>query len=461
MSSHPAPSLRRHLLVLLLASVAAIWTAMGIASYVEARHEVDELLDAHLAQAASLLIAQAGHDQDEFEEHAPDVHRYARRVAFQLWEGGARLRLHSSNAPLVRLSGRDEGFSDARIDGQRWRVFSGWDRERRYLVQVGERTGGRDEIVKAIARNLLVPLAVALPILAIFVWLAIARVLRPLAILNREVAQRAPDHLAPIDAGRAPVEVAPLVRNLNALFGRVQAAIENERRLTADAAHELRTPLAALRAQAQVAHGATDDGERMHALDNVIAGCDRTAHLIDQLLTLARLEPETPKRAREIVSLAAVAQAAIADVAALALSREIEVELHEERSLQVHGDARLLGILLRNLLDNAIRYGPSGSVVRVDLTRRNDRVVATVSDRGPGVAPDERRRLGQRFERLGVADVPGTGLGLSIVKRIAVLHDATVSFDEAEGGGLAVRVFFAAASGTPTTGRPGSCRTSG
>jgi two-component system sensor histidine kinase QseC len=445
MSEHPASSIRRHLLALLLASVAVIWIAMGVASYIEVRHEIDELLDAHLAQAASLLIAQAGHDIEEIEEHAPDVHRYARRVAFQLWEGGTRLRLHSSNAPLVRLSTKDEGFSDARIDGQRWRVFSGWDRHRRYVVQVGERAGGRNEIVKAMARNLLLPLVVALPLLAVFVWLAIERVLRPLSILNREVAHRAPDRLAPLDVGRAPAEVAPLVQNLNALFDRVHASIERERRFTSDAAHELRTPLAALRAQAQVARGATGERERTRALDNVIAGCDRAAHLVDQLLTLARLEPGMQKHAQEVVSLAAVAQNAIAAIASFAVSRDIEMELHDEATPRVHGDPRLLAILLRNLLDNAIRYGPSGSVVRVDVGRRGDRVFVTISDRGPGVEATARERLGRRFERLGVADVPGTGLGLSIVKRIAELHEAQLAFAEAQGGGLAVTVTFCAA----------------
>ena len=187
--------MRRQLLVLLLASVAVIWIGVGIASYIDARHEIDELLDAHLAQASSLLIAQAGHDLEEIDEHVSSDRRLMRRVAFQFWEDGTRLRLHSANAPPTRLSAKDRGFSDVRIDGQRWRVYSDWDRKHRYVVQVGERLGARDEIVAAMARNLLVPLAVALPLLAILVWLAIERVLKPLRILNREVAERAPDRL--------------------------------------------------------------------------------------------------------------------------------------------------------------------------------------------------------------------------------------------------------------------------
>ena len=445
MASPRAWSMRRQLLVLLLGAVAVVWIGVGVASYVDARHEIDELLDAHLAQASSLLIAQAGHDLDEIEEHVPETKRYARRVAFQFWEGGTQLRLHSSNAPLARLSAKDEGFSDVRIDGQRWRVFSSWDRRRRYVVQVGERLGARDEIVASIARNLLLPLVVALPLLALVVWLAIERVLRPLRVLNREVAHRAPDHLAPVEVGRAPVEVAPLVLNLNDLFGRVQASMDNERRFTADAAHELRTPLAALRAQAQVARGASDDRERIRALDNVIAGCDRAAHLVDQLLTLARLEPAHAHVAHADVALAPLVQAAIAEATPAALNKDIDIELTEGAPAHVQGDARLLGILLRNLLDNAIRYSPRGSTVTVDVGRDGGRARLTIRDHGPGVPPEARARLGQRFERFGVSDVTGTGLGLSIVARIAELHGARVTFGDAPSGGLAVDVTFPAA----------------
>jgi two-component system, OmpR family, sensor histidine kinase QseC len=435
-------SMRRKLLLILLGSVAVVWIGTAAVSYVDARHELDELLDAHLAQSASLLIAQAGHDVEEIEEHAPDMQRYARRVAFQFWEGGTQLRLHSSNAPGARLSQRDEGFSDVRIDGQRWRVFSGWDRKHRYVVQVGERLGTRDEIVATMARNLLVPLVVALPVLALLIAFTIGRVLRPLQLLNRQVEHRAPDNLALLDVQDAPAEVAPLVVNLNRLFERVQASIENERRFTADAAHELRTPLAAIRAQAQVARGATRDPEREHALDNVIAGCDRAAHLVQQLLTLARLEPAHFNTARAPCDLRTVAEEAIADTMSFALARRVEIDLGEGASGVVQADPRLLGILLRNLLDNAVRYSPSDSTVHVRLGARNLIPYVTVADEGPGVPRDERERLGQRFHRLAGGEIAGTGLGLSIVRRIAQLHGALLTFGEAPGGGLAVSVEF-------------------
>jgi two-component system, OmpR family, sensor kinase len=451
--SRTAPSLRRRLLFTLLGVVAAIWIATAIASYFDARHELDELLDAHLAQAASLLIAQAGDELDEIDEHAPQLHRYVRRVAFQLWERGEVLRLHSTNAPSVRLSRNDEGFSDARIDGERWRVFSGWDRRHRYLVQVGERADARGQIVATILKNALWPLALALPLLAILVWIVVDRAMRPLRTLSREVAQRAPGNLASLALGDAPVEVAPLVVALDRLLARVHASIEGERRFTADAAHELRTPLAALRAQAQVARTAADAAERTRALDNVIAGCDRATHLVEQLLTLARLEPETARAERHECDLRIVVADAIAQMAPAALASDVAIELEGDATVHVRVDERLLAILFRNLLDNALRYSPSHTVVRVDVGCRDGVPYASIRDAGPGVPAEQRAELGRRFHRLAAASgVAGSGLGLSIAKRIADLHGASLVFDAAQGGGLVVTVRFADDGASPQGG---------
>ena len=442
-------SIRRQLLLILLWSVVLIWIATAIAGYLGGRNEIDELLDAHLSQSASLLIAQAGGTPGNVAiEQTRDPEGDTRRLAFQVWEAGTVLRLHSSNAPTGRLSAQADGFSNAAMGGKHWRVFSAWDPAHRYLVQVGERSSDRDEVTGDVIASTLVPLAIALPVLGLLIWFGVARALGPLRALSRQVADRAPDNLAALDSADAPVEVGPLAANLNRLFARVQASMENERRFTADAAHELRTPLAAVRAQAQVARGATDDRERSRALDNVIAGCDRATHLVQQLLTLARLEPAGFEARRESCDLRAVAERAIADVMPAALARAIEIELAEGPAVQVAGDGRLLAILLRNLLENAVRYSYAHTVVRVDAGHRNDLPFVSVADRGPGVAPAERAKLGQRFHRLVGGGVSGTGLGLSIVKRIAEIHGATVSFDEtALGRGLAVTVTFARAAG--------------
>jgi two-component system sensor histidine kinase QseC len=444
-------SLARDLLLLLVFSVALAWLVTAVISYFEARHELDELLDAHLTQTASLLLVQAADESGIVDaEHAPQLHRYGRRVAFQIWENGAILRLHSANAPDTRLSPRDEGFSDVVVDDTPWRVFSAWDPGRRYLVQVAERLEARNEIIGKVAKNMLVPLGFALPALAILIWLGIRRAMRPLRLLNHQVQTRAPDNLAPIELLRAPEEVAPLAASLNRLFARVRASIENERRFTADAAHELRTPLAALRAQAQVARGASDDAERRRALDKVIEGCDRASHLVQQLLTLARLEPEHLGVQRSACDVRAVLQRVIADLAPSALAKDIEIVLAEGPSPAVAGDGRLLEVLFRNLVDNAVRYSPPKTTVRVRVERVDESVVVTVMDEGPGVPAEERDTLGRRFHRLVESRASGSGLGLSIVKRIAQLHGGTIAFGEtAAGVGLAVTTTLPAIAKIP------------
>lgn len=441
--AHPF-SLQQRLLLTLLGSIALVWLATAVFSYFDARHELDELLDAHLAQSVSLLLAQTGHEPEEIDtERMPQLHKRARSVAIQIWENGDALRLRSASAPAERMSGADEGFSDAVIAGKRWRVFSGWDGQRRYLVQVGERYDARDEIAANLAKNLLLPLLFALPLLGLLVWLNVARALRPLAALGRQVARRDPGNLVTLDAGEIPAEVMPLVENLNRLFERVAKLIASERRFTADASHELRTPLAALKTQAQVARAAASGAERTHALDNVIAGCDRAAHLVEQLLTLARLDPEEPGSKAEACDLQDLARAAVAELAPYALSRKIEIDLAEGAAVEAMGHAGLIAILLRNLIDNAIGYSPEGGSVHVRAAGDDKAATLTVTDQGPGIPADERNKVGQRFYRILGTEESGSGLGLSIVKRIAELHGASVSLGDGEQGkGLSVTVTF-------------------
>jgi two-component system sensor histidine kinase QseC len=436
-------SLKRRLLLGLLAVVAVVWLATAAYSYFDARHEINELLDAHLAQSASLIVAQLGHDLEEIDlRRAPKTEQRSRRVAFQIWERGTMLRLHSADAPQARLSPREEGYSNASIDGKGWRVFSTWDARRRFLVQIAERDELRREIAAGIATNLLLPLLVALPVLALFVWLIIGSGLKPLTRLGQQVEQRTPDNLRPLAPQGAPREVVPLLRSLNALFGRVERLVANERRFTADAAHELRTPLAALRTQAQVAKGATEDTARQHALDGVIEGCDRATRLVDQLLTLARLEPEVarPAAACDLVDLA---RQAIAEVAPFAVDRSVEIHLRESGPLSVEGHPDLIAVLLRNLIDNAIRYSPAGSSVDVNIASTGRAVRLAVTDEGPGMAAEERARIGQRFYRVLGTGQSGSGLGLSIVRRIAEMHSAEVTFGQGKNEkGLQVVVGF-------------------
>jgi two-component system sensor histidine kinase QseC len=440
---HNHSSLKQRLLMLALSTVVVVWLAAAAFTYFDAREEFGEILDAHLAQSAELLVIQASHDLDEVEtEHTPLLHKYSLRVAFQVWEGGRVLRLHSASAPGLPLADLEQGYSDKIIDGERWRVFSTWDASKKNLIQVAELAKDRDELSRDVAGNLLKPLWFSLPILAFMLWLVVTRSLRPLDRLAGEVAQREPDNLAPLDAESAPREVLPLIDRLNRLFVRIDESLQKERRFTADAAHELRTPVAGIRAQAQVARAASGDGERIRALDNAILGCDRAAHLIDQLLTLARIDT-LGDETTEPCHLRSLAAEVIASLAPTALSRDVRLELMEGEEVSVRGNAALLRILLRNLIDNAARHTPAGTSVHIDITDRQGQTSLSVSDNGPGIPAPELDKLGERFYRPLGTSASGSGLGLSIVKRIAEIHSASMRLSTPEiGNGLSVTIIF-------------------
>lgn len=432
-------SLKQRLLVPAMTMVVVVWVGATAFTYYDASREFNEILDAHLAQSAALLVAQTSHDLDEIET-APLLHKYSQRVAFQVWEKGVLLRLHSANAPMLPLVVQQPGFSNSVIDGKNWRVFSTWDEAGNNLVMVAERTEDRDEMAADIIGNLLKPLLISLPLLALLLWIAVARGLRPLVKLTREVEQREPDNLAPLDLASAPREVAPLIDHLNKLFVRIDASMQKERRFTADAAHELRTPVAGIKAQAQVARAATGDAERTHALDSAILGCDRAAHLIDQLLTLARMDT----LGDEIIQscpLRSLAAEVIAEIAPTALNTGVRLELNEGDEGVVRGDPLLLRILLRNLIDNAVRHTVTGTTVQVSVTHQHGQICLSVSDDGPGISAADLARITERFYRPVGTSGSGSGLGLSIVKRIAEIHAATLKI-AAQQAGVCVTVTF-------------------
>lgn len=306
----------------------------------------------------------------------------------------------------------------------------------------------RNEIAGEIAEQLLKPMLYALPTLALLLVIAIGFALAPLRQLARDVAERGPDRLDPLPLDSLPAEVAPLVTRLNSLFADIVRSLDNERRFTADAAHELRTPLAALKAQAQVALASVDDSERRHALTQILVGCDRATHLVVQLLTLARLDAGTPHPMQD-AALRQIAEEVLATSAGDAIERHCDLVLGDGDAT-VRGDPLLLQVLLRNLVDNALRHGGS-TLIEVSIAAQGAQAVLTVSDNGRGIAATELERVQQRFYRganaVRLDTVPGagarghnfsssqgSGLGLSIVKRIVELHQGRLSITTPDSG---------------------------
>jgi two-component system sensor histidine kinase QseC len=441
-------SLQARLLVLVLGLVALVWVATAVTTWVDARHELDELLDSHLAQAAAILVAQVHEVEDEHGVDAPVLHRYASKVAFQVFHEG-RLVLRSAGAPAAPMAaagrGPQSGFSTVQIGGSAWRVFATHGAERDVQVYVGEQADSRDSILWAVLRSTLWPVLVALPLLGLAAWWAVYRGVAPLRRLGLTLAQRQAQDLEPVRLDDAPAEMAPMIDALNGLFGRIGTLLDSERRFTADAAHELRTPIAAIRAQAQVALGEADEALRRRALRQTLEGCDRAARLVDQLLTLSRLDAVAPG-AKAAVDLAAVARQVVAEIAPRALANRQSIALDGGPDCQVEGDETLLAVLVRNLVDNAVRYSPALAQVAVRVERQAGQVVLTVDDSGAGLPPAQLARLGERFFRIAGSDQGGSGLGWSIAQRIAAVHGATVQASRsALLGGLAVRVAFGAA----------------
>jgi two-component system OmpR family sensor kinase len=433
-------SIRRTLLAWLLAGLALLALAASGATYVAARREVGELLDLQLKQLAYstriddlLRGRRAG-----FDVRPPSPGAGITELVTQIWDRDGVL-VYWSQPGMGLPVPATEGYSTANHDGRRWRVYTLV--QGTHALQVAQAENEREAIATQTALRTLVPFLALLPVFGALIWIGVGRGLAPLDAMSRAVGKRRPDALAPLAERGVPEELQPLVASLNGLLARLSEAIAAQRRFTADAAHELRTPLAALRLQLDVAR--RNDGAGAAAFDDLETGVARASHVVDQLLTLARVEPEALARMRADCDLVAIARDAIVARAALAAEKAIDLGLARATAATVSGDPASLAILLSNLIDNALRYTPRGGRIDVAVDRAEAGPTLTVADTGPGIPPDNRDRVFDRFFRGADDQQPGSGLGLSIVKRIADAHHAHISLeDRAQGSGLVVRVQF-------------------
>ena len=448
-------SLRRRLVWLLTGSVAAIWLLSASVVYQRAHHEADELLDAQLTQVADTLLAivAAGEIQSFVEELQDQSRHNPVPIAFEIWhvKHGQMQRLVTSMGRGGFASGVTPGFSEHLYQGALWRFYAVQDADEEYQVVVGQAHAAREGLAREIGLSLLIPAALALPLMALAVWWGVGRNLRPVDAVARQVGALDAQALVPLDESPAlPDEIAPLRTALNALIRRVTEAFENERRFTADAAHELRTPLAALKVQAQVALRAQTADSRQHALAQVIAGVDRMTHLVEQLLTLARVDPATQDSAPQPLDPSGIMAAVCEELLPQAKRQGQSLTIDAAPGCSIAISAAWLQIAIRNLVDNAVRYGGAGARIEVRLVRSGPDCAITVADDGPGVAPNLRTELSARFVR-GEVEGEGCGLGLSIVARIAALSHARLELGEglprtAGGHGFAATLRFSEAA---------------
>lgn len=440
-------SLKLRLTLLFLALSLAAWFAASIIAWQQTTHKLDKLFDTQQMLFAKRLMTM---DLDEIRapERMRNVPKKAKHgrldddaLAFAIYSADGKMILNDGeNGRDIPYHYRRDGFDNGRLkdDNDEWRFLWLTSPDGKYRVVVGQEWEYRQEMALEIVSSQLTPWLVALPVMLLLLIVLLSRELKPLKKLAQTLRLRSPDATDTLPVQGVPTEVRPLLDSLNHLFTRTQEMMARERRFTSDAAHELRSPLAALKVQTDVAQLYQDDPQAQgKALLQLHAGIDRASRLVEQLLTLSRLDSLDNLDDVEPIIMADLLQSAVMDIYHPAQQAGIDIRLNiHDQQVKRAGQPLLLSLLVRNLLDNAIRYSPHGSVVDVTLDARS----FTVCDNGPGISPDAIARIGERFYRPPGQDATGSGLGLSIVKRIAALHGMRVSLDNAAHGGVEVRV---------------------
>jgi len=406
-------SLRLRLFATLLAATGIVWLAAVIWIYVGSRAEVEQVLDTRLQEAARMVASLASSFESLPGKAAPaaiaQLGSYERQLSCQIWSLDGRMVAKSSGAPDKQLSSASSGFSSRTIDGETWRVYSVEDADHNLRVMVGDRLSLRERLVTDLIKGLMLPALLIAPLLGAAIWASVGQGLRPLRRMAQDLAARSPEDMRPVEADRTPIEVRPLAVALNGLLGRVEAARRHEREVTAFAAHELRTPLAGLKTQAQVALAAEDPKVVRRALGQMVAAVDRSARLVGQLLTIARLDADAAEASRSPTKVGPV----LAEIVA-------ETPKDEETAVTIDASARdmvlntnvdCLRLALRNLHENAVQYTRGGRIIWTAQGRS-----LSVEDEGPGIPPEELEKLGSRFFRGKLRSPIGSGLGLAIVK---------------------------------------------
>ena len=465
------PSIRQRLVSRVLLISLGLLIVFLLIAYNDVHHETEELFDAQLARSARLILSMAQaeieegdfHDIAQFQlflesnrltaadqtisqqddEGTSAGHYYETKLAFMVIHNTDAIVLRSYNAPAILTSARVPGYSTVTDKDTRWRLFRLDSNQGDMHSITAERLDVRNDLVGKISSDLLILFVLLICLLGVVIWFAISSGLEPLRELASQIQSRNEDNLDAVNDSNVPQEVSAIVQALNRLFIRLGNALQRERHITSDAAHELRTPLAAVKLHAELARTSSSPAERDAALDNVIEGVNRSSHLVEQLLALARLEPDTWNQQQRVTDLAALVSDEISEHATMAAKKNIQLLDQAQDNSLIRGDAAALHLMLRNLLDNAITYTQPGGTVVVSTRMHDSKICLYVEDNGPGINPAESQRVFERFYRVENHDQPGCGIGLSIVARVVELHQASITLRQPETGkGLLVEVCF-------------------
>ncbi len=441
-------SIRIRLFAVLLVATGIVWLSAFLWIQASTRAEIERVLDARLAEAAQMVsslisdqridVARAAAMVSDRLREAPD---YSRKLSCQIWSLDGALVGRSGSAPVDRLSEQDAGFSTNTADGEDWRVFSIVNQALGMRVMVGDSLTVRNGLVRDVTIGLILPALLILPLLAGLIWLSVQQGLRPLDQLAKGLARRTADDLNPVSVQDMAREIRPVGTALNGLFSRVGAARDREKTFTAFAAHELKTPLAGIKTQAQVAMMAPDAATRLRALQRIDVGVERTDRMVRQLLALATVDSAEAGRYSRVEILDLLREAT-ADQFGRAAAKGVTLVLPQGKVLPLESDPMLLAVALRNVIENAIAAAPSGSAVEVTFERTADHLDICVLDRGPGIAAQDRARVTTQFFRGTGALAGGSGLGLAVVDTAVARLGGQLTFAPREGGGEVVRLRF-------------------
>lgn len=420
--------------------------AVGSFALLNAWYEIEEVYDAELAHAAKLLLQLTEHELDEHKkdeielgiEDSKATHPYEKNIAFRIWEDNL-LVTQSVSAHGFDSFRAPPGFSNHTLNGERWRFFVYFGEHSNITVEVAEKQDVRMDITLDLAESLIVPFSLFVPILLFLIWLGTTKSLQPLSLLSVAVDRRDIDDLSPLRAPLIPREITPLVGALNKLFVRMEESIRREREFTDNAAHELRTPLAAMKTQAQVLLKKTTENAEKEGLENLVASIDRAVRLVEQLLSFARLQSKDMPFA--VVDFSTLVDEVVTEFSPLAKAKGQALTADVPRGIRLKGNKDALQIMLRNLIDNAIKFTPDKGDIRVSLAMHNGQVILDVSDTGPGVSDDQKDKIFDRFYRVSKSKTQGSGLGLAMVKWICDSHKARIEIRNNTPAGLSIQVF--------------------
>lgn len=451
-------SIRQRTLTLILGLLFLGLLIMTAVHMHDSNHEIDEVYDAQLAQNARLLqgvmrMPMASKEQAELYQAfnqalglavpKVDGHPYESKIAFQVWNSDGTLLVHTASAPAFTSPPSKAGFSAITdVNNRAWRAFVLEDAQYNLKIWVGERDDVRDDLVNRIVRHTVLPNLIGCVLLAAVIWLAIGWGLKPLVNMAQTLRARHPGSLEPLHLNPLPTELEPMQAALNRVLAQIQEVMGRERRFIADAAHEMRTPLAVLKVHAENLKDAASEDDRRASLEHLMAGVDRTTRLVNQLLTMARIEPRTSALEAPKTDLVATVRDSLVQMTPWLLSKELELVFDpvDEVGL-VKVDTGIIQIALNNLVSNAANFSPPGGLITVGLAKHHDHYELSVEDQGPGIDEAERDRLFERFYSRG--NDHGAGLGLTIVQSIANRLGGQVRLENRPSGGLRATFEFA------------------